>query len=261
MKDMGEGIRSMMFHTDIVRMIYDELLNYRYNRRFFEASKEIKNLQNVHKGERCFIVATGPSINKTDFNLIKNETIFGVNTLYKTLDKIKIKCKYYLVSDRVIWNDNSKELMDINTTLFLCYVASRQYFKTKTNSKKDPFLIKGKKTISLLNSFPKDISKYVYVNGPTVVFIALQIAYYLGFKEVYLLGCDSTYSGKAHFDGSAAPLKGTPEKEHWDLVLKAYEVCKNVYEADNRKIYNATVGGCLETFERVSLEDIMNESD
>jgi len=201
----------------------------------------------------------GPSINNTNFDLIKGETIIGVNTLYKLLDKAKINCKYFVVTDRIAWNEHIKNIIKIDTIIFLGYVASRLYAKNKSKYNIHPFVIKGKKTIRMKHRFPKDISEYVYVNGPTVVFIALQIAYYLGFKEVYLLGCDSTYSGKSHFDGLPAPFKrkGKSEKKHWELVFKSYEVCKDVYEKDNRKIINCTVGGRLEVFERKKLEDII----
>jgi hypothetical protein len=44
--------------------------------------------------------------------------------------------------------------------------------------------------------------------------------------------------------------------DDWEKLFKTYEVCKRVYEEDGRKIYNATVGGKLEVFERVKLEDL-----
>ena len=40
------------------------------------------------------------------------------------------------------------------------------------------------------------------------------------------------------------------------LVLNSYKMAKFIYEADNRVIYNATVGGKLELFERKDYNEV-----
>jgi hypothetical protein len=81
----------------------------------------------------------------------------------------------------------------------------------------------------------------------------------MGFQTAYLLGCDCDYSQSHHFDNrrtikKEAPVMTTDAGKN--RVFKGYEICKRAYEKDGRKIYNSTVGGKLEVFERVSLEDI-----
>ena len=44
--------------------------------------------KNIHTGERCFILATGPSLNKLDLSKIKDEYTIGVNGIYKIAHKI-----------------------------------------------------------------------------------------------------------------------------------------------------------------------------
>ena len=122
--------------------------------------------------------------------------------------------------------------------------------------------IRGKKTLKLPNNFPSNINKEVYVFASTVVYLALQIVYFLGFTEVYLLGCDCDYSG-GHFDGKqfadTSKLQDieSAENKFWNTIFDAYKVCKKVYENDGRKIYNSTVGGKLEVFERIDLKDVI----
>lgn len=47
----------------------------------------IKQMENIHNGERCFIVATGPSLTMEDLQLIKNEISFGMNSITRIYDR------------------------------------------------------------------------------------------------------------------------------------------------------------------------------
>ena len=120
----------------------------------------------------------------------------------------------------------------------------------------------------LFDGWPsQDLSKGI-CSSVTVTQLCLQIAYYMGFKEVYLVGCDCDYSGVHHFNDEAYSFqfKGTKDEKfkrwtNWYLtnVFDMYSLCKKVFEADGRKIYNSTVGGKLEVFERISLGEVINE--
>lgn len=260
-----EGIKRSLYCSNFLRIFYDELANYRYRRDFEKHSEEVKKLHNIHKGERCFIVATGPSLNTTNLDLIRSETILAVNTAFQTLNKHNIISNYYIISDRIIWDVYCKVLLSLDTKLFLGYVASRHYFRDRWNNVKNamkynlymlrPFVLKGRKGLG----FSKDISKYICVDTTTVVYLALQIAYYLGFKEVYLLGCDCDYSG-GHAGGlgfvNTSKLQHSEKEQlYWNAVFDGYRICKREFEKDGRAIYNSTVDGKLELFERVKLEE------
>ncbi|MPN15362.1 hypothetical protein SDC9_162693 [bioreactor metagenome] len=78
----------------------------------------------------------------------------------------------------------------------------------------------------------------------------------MGFKEIYLLGADCSFLGTkqhfiehGHYDndiGSAA-----------ERNITSYAEAKNYADQHNIKIFNATRGGKLEIFPRVSLEQIL----
>jgi len=255
---LKEGLRRAVHYSSASRVLYDDLSNYVLNKKFVKCRDIIRLTKNMHKGERCFLIATGPSINKVNLDLLKNEVVVGVNTAYN----LGVDFDYFVVSDRIIWDVYKDEIMDIDAYLILGYVASRHYLN-KNNCPEDILIFKGKKTISENNCFPKDMSEYIYVDAPTVVYIALQILYYLGFKEVYLLGCDCNYK-IGHFDDltfvetDKIHKDDKKEIEFWDKVFRGYEVCKKEYENDNRKIYNCTIGGKLEIFERKKLEEVIH---
>jgi len=253
------GIKKILFRIKLLRIMIDEILNYQFYKEFKKNQKKVKEFHNKHLGGRCFIVATGPSLNKTNLDPIKNEIVFGVNSLCTGLDKFGINCDYYVISDRVSWKRHSKCVLDLDTNLFPCYVAARHYIRDKPkNIKKEPYLIKGDGSILWAKKFPEDISRHVYADGYTVIIVCLQIAYYMGFKEVYLVGCDCDYSNEAHFDGKKAGVlteNRLKEGQHWKRVFSAYRICKQAFEGEGRKIYNSTVGGKLEVFERRNLEE------
>lgn len=253
------------FYSDI-----REFYHNRFSKEYSYYESIIKKFKDIHKGERCFIVGTGPSLEKTNISLIKDEIIFGVNTLYSGLKKFGIECKYYVVGDSMVFKEHYKGILQLDATLFLAVYTGREYLHKKRKyqkyQKKEPIVIRR---IGHLYSgwSTEELSTGIY-SSDTIVHLALQIAYYMGFKEVYLLGCDCDYSRKHHFNGEAYSFqfKGAKGKklERWtnwyhSNIFNTYKTCKKVFEDDGRKIYNSTVGGKLDVFERKSLEEVMND--
>ena len=98
---------------------------------------------------------------------------------------------------------------------------------------------------------------YVRVyDGFSITYSIIQLATYMGFDEIYLLGADCTYMGKQHhFIETGVVDPGY--KEASDRLFASYGEAKRYAEANGIKIYNATRGGCLELFERVDLDEIV----
>ena len=243
------------FNNKIHEIYWSYLLN-RYRPR-------IRKLKNKHQGKKCFIIGTGPSLNKTNFDLIKNEILFGVNTLYRGFSKFGIKCQYYACSDEKAWEAHFKNILNLDTVLFLSSGAEKKYSSKKDFfqkfQKKEPILIKEIGSMVERNKFPKDVSRGVYWGGTVVIDVCLPMAYYMGFKKVYLLGCDCDYSGRHRFDGLKSETLGLGAIGEWERVFSGYEICKKAFEEDGREIINATVGGKLEIFKRQKIEDIIRE--
>ena len=191
----------------------------------------ISLIRNKHEGERCFILATGPSLNETNLDLVRDEIKFGVNTLYRH----PIKCQYMCVADAKYWE------------------AYREDF---LNTVEAP----------IFSSFEEPAAFYLDGMKGTVVFLALDVAYIMGFSEVYLIGCDHSGGGAAHFDTvDSSPIDkvdvyhGTSRVSgvrNYNSVFEGYEKFKKLYESNDRKLVNCTVGGCLDVFPRANLEDI-----
>jgi hypothetical protein len=231
-------------------------LYYTYNRH------RLRRFKDIHKGQRCFIIGTGPSLNKTNLSLIKDEIIFGVNTLYTGLSKFGITCNYYFVGDGIVWQNHHKNIEKLDTILFIgIWPAEIRLSKVKVIQifrKKEPFVIKEIEPMLAAGRFSKDLSKGAYGGRNVIATMCTQAAYYMGFNEVYLLGVDCDYSGLHRFDGCITDnLEGDGVKCEWSKTFASYRICREAFEEDGREIINCTVGGKLEVFKRRKLEEVI----
>ena len=118
-----------------------------------------------------------------------------------------------------------------------------------------------------LPNFSDDPIKGVY-EGLTVTYMCLQLAVYMGFKNIYLLGIDHNYSVEREVDGrvishpsvvnhfySTDTMENIPQPAKTTL---AYQAARNYCENHGISIFNATRGGKLEVFQRVDFDTVIN---
>lgn len=224
--------------------------------------RPLSKYADIHEGERCFIVATGPSLTFDDLDLIKDETSFSMNSIIKILDKTKWRPKYYGIQDPFVY-EKLKDLILKEKRIPNMFIADSIAKKFDVPPRcelmpmhylKQRYVYEGQKYIT---KFSSDASLCVY-SGYTITYSMIQLAVYMGFKEIYLLGCDSNYCKdpkKQHFveSGFVDPNFSTAAYK----MMFAYVEAKKYADAHNVKIYNATRGGMLEVFPRVKLEDVI----
>jgi len=238
--------------------INNKLFYLKYLQEIKKSNELLINIKDIHYGKKCFIVATGPSLNETNIGLIDNDIIFGMNTLYKAINRFKKIPEYWGVLDSKVLKKYYKEILKIDSMLFLGGSAGRYFLKHKKvlmkYSKNKPIILRAGKDMNFFEEFSTDILKGANGAGTVTIDVCLQMAYYMGFSEVYLIGCDTDFSGN-HFDGTNTKKSGYNIQRRYNT----YRVCKETFENNGRKIYNSTVGGKLEVFERKKLEDVLIE--
>lgn len=248
---------------------------------FFWLSSKRKNLarfRDKHKGQRCFIVGNGPSLNKMDLELMNSDFSFAVNGIFYKTDECGYRPDYYVVEDRHVVLDNVERIKS-----FQPKKGGAKFFSSRYRN-----LLGGGENTYFLNfnrGFYEPTSSYfeiprfspnacdnVYV-GQSVTIVNLQLAYWMGFSEVYLIGMDFNYSipDSAKVDGNVLESTeddvnhfhpdyfGAGKKWHdpkLHNVMKSYQLCKLMFEMDGRKVVNATHGGKLELFERANYEGL-----
>lgn len=242
---------------------------------YFPLTKDARNLKRYkskHFGKRCFIIGNGPSLVAKDLDKLKDEITFAFNRIYYIFDKTDWRPTYYCSEDNKIICRSKDEInkLDIKDKFFpvnfpwdykVNFTNTNYYIFKFGNHSVEPF-------------FSNDIVKQIYW-GNTVAYTAMQIAVYMGIKEIYLLGVDHHFNkmitdkGKVVIDHSAKDYFSNSynhDKEELDIPnieisTRAFVAAKRYADKHNIKIYNATRGGKLEVFERIDFDKITFEKE
>lgn len=249
--------------------------------RHLEVLRANRQLHNRHAGERCFILCNGPSVNEQDIRPLVRETVFCVSNGYRHPDYLAIHPRYHCVPQityntlppekTVEWFKEMDQKIG-DAEIFLDrqewgLVQEYRLFPERTTH----FVCMGKNQFVFNNAIP-DLTGII-PRVQTVPVLALMIALYMGFREIYLLGVDHDWFVKKeyrYFYGHGVTATDqTLTKDGillttlWDelpavkKVWEQYRAIKKIASANGVRVFNATHGGMLDEFERVRLEDVV----
>lgn len=223
----------------------------------------ISQFKEKYVGERCVIIGNGPSLTEMDLSLVKDEYTFGLNRIYLMFDRLGFSTTFYVACNLLVLEQCAEEIQELKCPKFLSN-RGRKFIDKESelsffNIRRHPF-------------FSKDIPDRGVWEGATVTYVALQLAFYMGFQEVILIGVDhhfesagnphsevvSTGDDKDHFDPSYFG-KGfrwqLPDLETSEI---AYKIAKDAFETAGRRVLNATVGGKLDVFPRIDYHKLFS---
>lgn len=222
----------------------------------------LRSKYHIHKGKRCFIIATGPSLLMEDVEKLKEEYTFSMNSMCLALEKTTWRPTYYGIQDENVYEKVESVLNSVDLSNIFIGDNIGKKFKINSSWIQYPLNIEYHTYEQgyeqrYFAKFSDDCYRVVY-DGYSITYSLIQIAIYLGFSEIYLLGCDNNYSedkGKQHF----------VETGHYDPTFKtagdrmtvAYMEAKKYADSHGIKIFNATRGGMLEVFPRVDLDELL----
>ncbi len=217
-----------------------------------------------HKGERCFIIANGPSLARTDLSLLKGEYVIGMNRGYLLKEQRGVSLTYLVVMDILCAiNPFITELIADDTIQFSNWNARKLY----NGKHKTIFLIQRHKV-----QFSKNLINGIW-GGHSVTFACIQLAYFMGFDTVILIGKDHNYKKKG-IPGEELLIFGDESNHGIDnyysknMIWKlpdykgeelAYQLALEAYDKDGRRIYDATNGGELTVFEKIEYLTLFKE--
>ena len=179
----------------------------------------------------------------TEFdNIIFEAAIFAKNSFYKPLFTIEL--------DGITNEDAGEKFKK-----FVCHVI--------VNEKIDDLM-------NFQDEFSTDLIKSIS-SGGTVTFTALELAFYMGFKQVILVGLDHRYNEKG-IPNQTEVRRGESDTSHfhpgyfpkgsrWQLPdLRrseiAYQLALDAYKADHREIIDATENGNCKIFPKVDFNEL-----
>lgn len=221
--------------------------------------KKILDYKDIHKGERCFIIATGPSLTMNDVESLKNEYTFSMNSICKLYDQTDWRPTYFAIQDNCVFEKMQDYIRAHKEVPVFISDNIKRKFKRESDWIEFPTDTKYHSYEMLIGKyhalFSDDCYEIVY-DGYSIAYSCLELAVYMGFKEIYLLGADCTYSGeKEHFVDSG--VEDRSRKFATPKLTAGYEAAKKYADSHSVKIYNATRGGVLEVFPRVNLDEIL----
>ncbi len=235
--------------------------------KFFDnESERISKLKDRHKGERCFIVCTGPSLTIEDLDKLENEYTFAVNSIIDAYPKTNWRPTYYCVVDSYSFSD----ALARREVFGGAYSKRESFFHYRINalhqSPADFHLpinyTNHKKSRLKKNKIKLSDNPAVCVyDAFTVAAMAFQIAVYMGFKEIYFIGADNSYTKNSrHFlesDLNNSQLGITDFSDIVSLAKRGFSACRKYADENGIRLYNATRGGALDVLERVDPDKIL----
>jgi Kdo-III transferase WaaZ len=254
-------------------------------------------IRNAEAGS-CFILATGPSIKQLDLTKLRGHKVLGVNGAIIKLQELQIRPDYYVISDddfavhrfellrqavatdakcffspsvlAAICEQEPKMLQCSN--IFLIEPVNQRFGFPRLNDPAFRALASRDSEIILRHppvtpadqiGFSKNLQKGLFAAG-SVVCCAVQVAYYVGFRRIFILGMDLDYSGaNPRFYEAAAQMRPTQIAQQYEPVIKpAFEVLRDFCSREDLKVFNLSNKSRLpeEIMPRKSLEQAVNET-
>lgn len=229
---------------------------------FWRNHRRLEACRDRHKGGRCFILGNGPSLADTDLTSLRGEIVFSLNRGYLIFPRLGFTPAYHVAINPLVVQQSGEELSGLEVDeLFVAWDQRRHVGRnprtTFVRQVRGPW-------------FGRDLAHGLW-GGYTVTYAALQIAYFMGFKEVVLLGVDHRFVTEG--EPNALHISTGPDQNHFDPnyfgpgvrwhlpdltnSTLAYRLADIFYRADGRRILDATVNGALDVFPKAELADLV----
>lgn len=256
------SVNPYLFATKLMgqRLVWD--LNWKS----WVARFRLSRLLDQYIGDKAVILCNGPSLNKVDFSVLEQSGVytFGLNKINLLFERTTFRPACIVAMNRLVIGQNSKFYNETDIPLFL----NSTYRKG----------IKPRKNIIFLHftPLPRRFARncsFSMLQGHTVTYAALQLAYHMGFTKVALVGADHNFSTQGPPNATVRAKATDPDHFHpeyfaggdqWQLpdyrgIEVYYELARETYSRFGRQVVNCTVGGMLEIFDRQNLNEFLKE--
>lgn len=230
--------------------------------RWAASKHKLHQLENIHNKKRCFIIGNGPSLRQTDLSKLRGEFTFGLNRIYLLFTELGFPTTYLVSVNDLVLEQCAAEMNGLAMPKFFAWRARRWFGN-------DPNLTYLDTDFTGKEDFCQGLTGRIF-EGFTVTYVALQLAYHMGFDLAVLVGVDHNFvtQGSAnqaivsqgddpnHF---AANYFGKGFK--WQLPdlassERAYILAREAYSSAGRQILDATVGGKLTIFPKADYSSL-----
>lgn len=233
--------------------------------------RKMKQYKGRFSGQRCFLIGNGPSLRAEDLTAIYNAGIptFAFNRVYNIFDQTPWRPTFYISQDEKMLSGCAETVSALDLPVKFIpiqlswwhniRIKNALHFHLTNQTGEDPrdFL------------FSDDAAKGLY-NSSTGMYTAAQLAAYMGFAEIYLIGVDHHFrvsqnnkgevvvdtTAKDYFTDKYNEDKANLYIPNTEKSTLTYVAMKNHCEQRGIRVYNATRGGKLEVFPRVDFDSL-----
>jgi hypothetical protein len=223
--------------------------------------RRLAKLKDIHQGERCFILGNGPSLKHTDLSLLRDEYTFGMNRIYLLFPELGFSTSYYLSVNSLVIEQCAEEIRALPIPKFLSWRARHHFQPTEDTV----YLF----TTYTAPKFAQDARGRLW-EGATVTYMALQLAFHMGFNQAILIGVDHNFATKGKPNTTVVSRGDDPNHFHSDYFGKgfrwqlpdletserAYCMARDAYSLSGRQVLDATIDGKLTVFTKVDFKSL-----
>lgn len=238
----------------------------KYDPAWRESLKRLEAYRDIHRGMRCFVIGNGPSLRQTDLNLLRSEFTFGLNRIYLLFPELGFTTTYLVSVNELILEQCAAEMKSLKMPRFVTWRA-RRWFTDGAKPHDGTIFLDTDYTGP--ENFSPDAAGRIF-EGFTVTYVALQLAFFMGFDEAILIGVDHNFTTKGTPNTTITSNGDDPNHFapgyfgkgfRWQLPdlegsERAYRMARKAYSEAGRRIVDATVGGKLTVFPKVDYRSL-----
>jgi hypothetical protein len=242
--------------------------------------RALARYRDLHAGRRAFIIGTGPSLRVSDLDRLQHELTFSCNKIYLAFDQTVWRPSYYAVSDLLV-AEQQRVRIESQTCPKFFPSALRHVIGEDAGT-----FVRSLPLLSAAGHFSTNLMRGYY-EGNSVLHFLLQLAYFMGIREIYMLGLDfefvtpnvtAEHSGYASRWGAlniAANdvLAGQGEVNHFhpdyrpkgelwvapnlEKSRRAFGAANEAFRRAGGRVWNASRKTRLDVFPRIPLDEVL----
>ena len=238
---------------------------------------KIRRLRDRHRGRRAFVLGNGPSLQIADVDRLKGEITFASNKIYLAFDQTSWRPTYYSVCDLLVAQNNR----DVIHSLDLVQIHGAHVRSTLGEDHGYLYIEDLRNRLDLspaVFGFSKNM--LLGANGGfSIIYLQLQLAYYMGIRQIYLIGVDFSFNVPASIQTQTTTelgeqvLQSANEVNHfhpeyrkpgeaWTMPNLEYQRlafarARHTLEDEGGAVYNASRRTELDVLERVDFDEVL----
>jgi hypothetical protein len=227
--------------------------------RVFADKGPLIELQDRYIDRPILVVGNGPSINDTPLEDFNGIPAIGMNKIDLLFGRSSWRPSIIACANDAVAMQHRKRFAASEIPIFLAWKS--RWFMPRIRRNIAYYLNKSS------SEFQTDSIDGISI-GDTVTFVALQLAYWTGADPVIIFGVDHSYQSQGkpleyvrwkgpdtnHFDPNyfqEGSLFGNPNLAASEIQ---YINARKAFETAGRRIYDATVNGKLQIFDKISID-------